>query len=50
MGNLIGGLDILVFVVFVTSVIALGLFKSRVKAGDHHKKKPVKTIFWRAVD
>ena len=45
MGNLIGGLDILVFVVFVTSVIALGLFKSRVKAGDHHKKKTGEDYF-----
>ncbi|MHC5082954.1 MAG: sodium:solute symporter family transporter, partial [Planctomycetota bacterium] len=37
MGNLLGGLDILVFVLFVVSVIGLGLFKSRKTEGDHKK-------------
>ncbi|MEN8127131.1 MAG: sodium/solute symporter [Planctomycetota bacterium] len=45
MGELIGGLDILVFVVFVVSVIALGLYKSRVEAVDHHKKKTGEDYF-----
>ena len=45
MGNLIGSLDIIVFVAFVASVIALGLFKSRVQAEDHHKKKTGEDYF-----
>ncbi len=45
MGDLIGGLDIAVFVIFVISVIGLGLFKSRVKAEDHHKKKTGEDYF-----
>ena len=45
MGDLIGGLDIAVFVIFVISVIGLGLFKSRVVAEDHHKKKTGEDYF-----
>jgi SSS family solute:Na+ symporter len=45
MGDLIGGLDIAVFVIFVISVVGLGLFKSRVKAEDHHKKKTGEDYF-----
>lgn len=45
MDGLIGGLDIAVFVIFVTSVIALGLIKSRVKAEDHHTKKTGEDYF-----
>ena len=45
MDGLIGVLDITVFVVFVISVIALGLFKSRVQAEDHHKKKTGEDYF-----
>lgn len=45
MGDLIGGLDILVFVVFVISVITLGLVKSRVKAEDRHTKKTGEDYF-----
>lgn len=38
MGELIGGLDIAVFVIFIAGVITLGLVKSRVKAEDHTRK------------
>lgn len=45
LGELIGGLDIAVFVIFVVSVIGLGLFKSRVQAEDQHKKKTGEDYF-----
>ena len=45
MNHLIGGLDIAVFVIFVISVIGLGLYKSRVQAEGHHKKKTGEDYF-----
>jgi solute:Na+ symporter, SSS family len=38
MGELIGGFDIVVFVVFIVGVVTLGLVKSRVQADDHTRK------------